>query len=181
MLFAIPIGYFVSIFLFISGVLNCMEYLQNKPVNCTRATLLNGIVEAGWPIIAATIILLLIQVCRQLERLRLESQGSEPARATTRKKAARLNSPAAEMIHRPAAQAGARPQAQAPQQPVYPNSPIPGGGRVPQYPTTPGTPPPVTTASTPPPPHPEPAPQPHVVKRAPNKQEGERLSFFKVD
>ena len=72
MLLPIPIGYFVAIFLIISGVLNCMEFLDARPEDCTRADLLNGLAHEGWGIIAASCILLLIQINRQLESLRFE-------------------------------------------------------------------------------------------------------------
>ncbi len=205
MLFPIPIGYFVSIFLLISGVFNCLEYLDNKPANCTRAVLMNGLAEAGWPIIAGTVILLLIQLNQQMEKLRLVATVTPPTRTTKQQKkkkhgadieedgegvaagvhrAAPAPAPAVSLagLARPA-QAHASmqpiirtqaepPAAPTPHMPTYPNSPIPGGGRVPQQTAAPA-------AALPP--RPEPVPATHNVKRAPSKTEAESLNFFKVD
>lgn len=213
MLLPIPIGYFVSVFLLISGVLNCMEYLDNKPVNCTRAVLLNGLAEAGWPIIAATVILLLIQLNKQMEKLRLEATTSAPplpgkplkkkkrsaddaepeeeARSSRKAAPAQQATPSVSLaglarpaqVHAPM-QPVAHSQAAAPAQhmPTYPNSPIPGGGRVPQPAVVPAAP--VAPAASPAadlPPRPEPVPSTRSGKRAPSKSEAESLSFFKVD
>lgn len=205
MMLPIPIGYFVSVLLIISGVLNCMEYLAHRPDNISRAVLLNGLVETGWPIIAASVILLLIQMNRQLEKLRLEPSGSSalPVSALKKKKKVITEDKTAIQVqkhHQPVQPAVAppmhpivRPAAQTPapthpHTPVYPNSPIPGGGRVPQpaaaIPAAPATPPAPTavpTASTPLPPRPEPIPPTRSAKRAPNPEEAGKLSFFKVD
>ena len=70
MFFAIPLGYFVAVFLLISGVMSGLEFLANRPENCTRAVLLMGLVEAAWPVLAAAVVLLLIQINKQLESLR---------------------------------------------------------------------------------------------------------------
>lgn len=213
MLFAIPIGYFVSVSLLISGILNCMEYLDNKPVNCTRAVLLNGLAEAGWPIIAASVILLLIQLNRQLEKLRLEATTSAPplpgkplkkkkrsaddgmpeeeARGSRKAAPAQQPTPSVSLVGlaRPAqVHAPMQPVTHshaavpAPHMPTYPNSPIPGGGRVPQPAVAPAAP--VAPAASPAadlPPRPEPVPSTRSGKRAPSKSEAESLSFFKVD
>ena len=71
MLLVIPLGYFVAVFLLVCGVLNCVEYVQNLQQGIDRATMLSGITTTAWPIISAVVILLLIQVCKQLESLRL--------------------------------------------------------------------------------------------------------------
>jgi hypothetical protein len=86
MLLAIPLGYFVAAFLMVTGVVNCKEYLQNIPEGTNYTEVLNGVVQAGWPLIAAVVILLLIQVCQQIERLRLVASYT-PAPAETDKKA----------------------------------------------------------------------------------------------
>lgn len=171
MLFPIPIGYFVTVILLISGVLNCVEYLNNKPDTLTAAQVMTGLAEAGWPVIAASVILLLIQINRQLEQLRLQAVYT-PAPAGTKakknKKQEQTDSPA------PASHSAvnlaelARPT--HPQVPVYPNSPIPGGGRVPQQPQEADLPS-----------RPEPAPATRSIKRAPSKAEADSLNYFKVD
>lgn len=209
MLFPIPIGYFVSIFLLISGVFNCLEYLNDKPVNCTRAVLLNGLAEAGWPIIAASVILLLIQLNQQMEKLRLVATVTPSARTAKPQKKKKHSTEAEyaedeeQKVHKetpapaPAvslaglvkpiqAHASMQPivhtQSEAPvtpspHMPTYPNSPIPGGGRVPQPTAAPGT----TLQSADLPPRPEPIPTTRSTKRAPSKAEAETLNFFKVD
>lgn len=203
MLLPIPIGYFVATFLLVSGLLNCMEYLNNKPENCSRAVLLNGLAEAGWPIIAASVILLLIQLNRQMEKLRLEATTSPaPSLPKPGKKKKRVTEEAeaapSASKEPPAPQpapvvnlAGlatpiqpivrsqvATPAASSAHTPLYPNSPIPGGGRVPQQITAPPTPPEPAADM---PPRPTPEPSARAAKRAPNKAEAESLSFFKVD
>lgn len=205
MFFAIPIGYLVSLYLLISGVLNCMEYLDNKPVNCTRAVLLNGLAEAGWPIIAATVILLLIQLIKQVEKLRLEAPASpsplsgkplkkkkrsaddaEPGEEVrSRRKAAPAPQPTPSVslvglarpaqVHAPMQiDAHSQAAAVAPHMPTYPNSPIPGGGRVPQQA---GSSAPAAAL----PPHQQPVPATQNLKQVSGKAEAESLSFFKVD
>ncbi|MBQ9828783.1 MAG: hypothetical protein IJO38_00425 [Akkermansia sp.] len=181
MLFPIPIGYFVSVYLLISGVLNCMEYLADKPVGCTHAFLLNGLAEAGWPIIVASVILLLIQLNQQMEKLRLVATVT-PARHAT-KPLKKKKHTAGEDDEAPQAEPAPQPPPAvslaslarpAQHMPTYPNSPIPGGGRVPQQAANPA---PAGDL----PPRPEPVPATHNVKRAPSKTEAESLNFFKVD
>lgn len=201
--------------LIISGVLSSMEYLANRPENCTRTVLLNGLVEAGWPLIAASVILLLIQMNRQLEKLRLESSAelnvSLPVKGKKKKSRSgkeEADGPGSQVTHRQQAAAPqfgslathpgghvapipahsplqpiTRPQAvpqvapplpAAVRQPMYPNSPIPGGGRVPQH----------AEAASPPlpqPPRPEARPAASGGKRAPGKNEVGKLTYFKVD
>ena len=119
MLLPIPIGYFVAVFLVISGVLNCIQFLESQQEFTSRAEMLNALACEGWGIIAASVILLLIQINKQLERIRFAATPpAEAARPISRKlKAAQTEQPAA-------------PQPKPRQ--MYPNSPIPGGGRVPQ-------------------------------------------------
>lgn len=197
MLLPIPIGYFVSIFLFISGVLNCMEYLDNKPEDCTRAALLNGLAEAGWPIIAGSVLLLLIQINKQLEQLRLQVVV-EPVAGTAGKKVKKKAQPAKEApappqqvpVPTPVPPVGAPvwqgpipatqhaaipittakpmttptpPPVKPTTKPIYPNSPIPGGGRVPQMPTAADT------------------PAPKSSKKGEVQEGSGKLSYFKVD
>lgn len=187
MLLPIPLGYFVSVFLLISGVLNCMEYLAHKPANCTRAVLLNGLAEAGWPIIVAAALLLLIQLNRQLEKLRLNATADSsfpnlPETTIKRKKIVRhdaAETPAAtpapvnlaKLVHpaTPQQPASVPHAAATPQR--YPNSPIPGGGRVPQQPA----------AQPDLPPRPDSGNPPRDARRAPSKAEAENLNYFKVD
>lgn len=119
MLLPIPIGYFVAVFLIISGVMNCIQLLETQQEFTSRAELLNSLACEGWGIIAASVILLLIQINRQLERIRFAAAVPE----TTARPIIRKAKPA------PTEQ-NATPQAKPRQ--VYPNSPIPGGGRVPQ-------------------------------------------------
>lgn len=185
MLLPILTGYFVCVFLLVCGVLNCMEYLAHMPDNCSNTLLLNGLAEAGWPIIAASVILLLIQLNKQLEKLRMEyseapgPRNAKPQKAgknTVGREDAPPAAPKAEVPPQPAAGginlANLVPSAPAhspmrptnsPHTPVYPNSPIPGGGRVPQSP------------------RPEPIPDTRCAKRAPSKTEAGSLNFFKVD
>ena len=150
MLLPIPIGYFVAVFLTISGVMNCMEFLEARPADCTRADLLNGLACEGWGIIAASCILLLIQINKQLERIRFEAAKNTsvqlPQAKTKAKPAQKETTPAqAQPVHTP--------------RQIYPNSPIPGGGRVPLQ---------------------QPVPAPGA-KLPPRKEEPEKLSYFKVD
>lgn len=169
MLFPIPIGYFVSVILVASGVLNCVEYLNNKPDTLTAAQVMTGLAEAGWPVIAASVILLLIQVNRQLEQLRLQAVYTPPESGTKKKKKQELEDSPAPVPHSAVNLAElARPT--RPQVPVYPNSPIPGGGRVP-----------LQHQEANPPTRPEPAPAPRNGKRAPSKSEADSLNYFKVD
>lgn len=178
MFLAIPLGYFVAVVLFISGVLTGMEYLQVPHEDCTRGELLHGLVIAAWPMVAAVIVLLLIQINKQLENLRLVASYS-PAPKDSKKTAKPVRKaapaeetpiPATPAAPNLAALAAAAPPAQAPatapKSPVYPNSPIPGGGRVPQAPAQP---------------QPVPVPPTRSARRAPTKSESEGLNFFKVD
>lgn len=212
MMIAIPLGYFVAIFLVISGLLSGVEFLGNRPTDCTRAVLLKGLAEAAWPIIAGSVILLLIQINKQLESLRLAARYEPPTKDTKKKKKKLIVEEEEEeekkqptcftptfvpdaAPQQPAAQPKPEPPAPAPlpltappmrpvvpvasitpssvppssKSPLYPNSPIPGGGRVPQ----------------PPPPMPPQADGvanlPTGGKRAPRKGENQGLSFFKVD
>lgn len=188
MLFPIPIGYFVAVFLLVCGVLNCAEYLTDIPENHSRAALLNGLAETCWPIVVASVILLLIQINRQLEKLRLQVTAAPAPKAKKKKKTPEEDEemvspvPAANLagLARPApAQGGVQPIVRSqpsPHKQLYPNSPIPGGGRVPQQPAAPA---PQADADLPP--RPEPLPSTRSVKRAPSKSEAESLSFFKVD
>ena len=180
MLLPIPLGYFVSVFLLISGVLNCMEYLADKPVNCTRAVLLNGLTEAGWPIIAATALLLLIQLNHQLEKLRFShadtSAPNRPEPKANRKKVSHQNTadtpaalPTAVNLAKLAQSPASVPAAATPLR--YPNSPIHGGSRVPQ--------PAAPKADLPP--RPNLANSPQEPRRAPSKSQAEGLNYFKVD
>ena len=191
MLLPSPLGYFVSVFLLISGVLNCMEFLNNKPANCTRAVLLNGLAEAGWPIIVASVVLLLIQLNRQLEKLRLNAACSSspnlPETTVKRKKIIRheaADAPATSPAPVNLAKLAQATTPAAPQQPAsapaaapaavpqrYPNSPIPGGGRVPQQPAPSADLPPRPNVTNP----------AQDTRRAPTKTEAENLNYFKVD
>ena len=115
-----------------------------------RADLLNGLACEGWGIIAASCILLLIQINKQLERIRFEAAKNTsvqlPQAKTKAKPAQKETTPAqAQPVHTP--------------RQIYPNSPIPGGGRVPLQ---------------------QPVPAPGA-KLPPRKEEPEKLSYFKVD
>ncbi len=169
MLFPIPIGYFVTVILLISGVLNCVEYLNNKPDTLTAAQVMTGLAEAGWPVIAASVILLLIQINRQLEQLRLQAVYTPPESGTKKIKKQEQEPHPAPAPHSAVNLADlARPA--RPQVPVYPNSPIPGGGRVP-----------LQHQEASPPTRPEPVPATRSIKRAPSKAEADSLNYFKVD
>lgn len=87
MLLPVPIGYFVAIFLMISGLLNCMEFLNSHEEFSSRAELLNGLACNGWGIIASSVILLLIQINKQLENLRFAavSATTSPIKTTKTK------------------------------------------------------------------------------------------------
>lgn len=174
MLLPIPIGYFVSIFLLISGTLNCLEYLANKPENCTRAVLLNGLAEAGWPIIAGTVILLLIQLNKQMEQLRLHAAVDVPSsnRKASRKSATASqetarNTPHVNLVHL----AKPTPHVETPVQPASPPC-------TPKHPAAPVQKREINN-QIPIPPRAEPAPSTHSDKRASGKSES--LSYFKVD
>ena len=160
MLLPIPIGSFVAIFLIISGVLNCMDFLDARPEDCTRADLLNGLAHEGWGIIAASCILLLIQINRQLESLRFEAAKNTPAPIPQKKVKAKVKSEQKEEKEQKEQEPApaSTPPVNVPRQ-VYPNSPIPGGGRVPQTQATP-------------------APGAKLPTR---REEPEKLSYFKVD
>lgn len=223
MMFAIPIGYFIAIFMFVSGLYGAVDFLQHKPADCANALVFKKLIEAAWPMAVSAIILQLIQMNRQLEDLRLNASYSPDERPAPKKKklkkvvrveeeekepapAARAAAPAsmpatAPQVHIPASipathatpaiastppmkpvvpmpnlapapVAAAQHPAPAPipisagKTPLYPNSPIPGGGRVPQ------APPPQADGID---------KLPSGGKRAPRKGEHQELSFFKVD
>ena len=163
MLLVIPLGYFIAVFLLVCGVLNCVEYVQNLQQGIDRATMLSGITSTAWPIIAAVVILLLIQVCKQLESLRLaatcptEESNKKPGKSKKQKS-----------NEEPAEQPASTPQPNlahlatpAPQPQRYPNSPVPGAARTQQ---------------------PAAVPQTRVMKQAPKKQaDTQGLNYFKVD
>ena len=163
MLLVIPLGYFVAVFLLVCGVLNCVEYVQNLQQGIDRATMLSGITTTAWPIIAAVVILLLIQICKQLESLRLAATcPTEESNKKTGKSKKQKHS------EEPAEQPASTPQPNlahlatpAPQPQRYPNSPVPGAART-QQPTA--------------------VPQTRVMKLAPKKQaDTQGLNYFKVD
>ena len=163
MLLVIPLGYFVAVFLLVCGVLNCVEYVQNLQQGIDRTTMLSGITATAWPIIAAVVILLLIQVCKQLESLRLAATcpTEESNKKTGKSKKQKLS-------EEPAEQPASTPQPNlahlatpAPQPQRYPNSPVPGAARTQQ---------------------PAAVPQTRVMKQAPKKQaDTQGLNYFKVD
>ena len=163
MLLVIPLGYFVAVFLLVCGVLNCVEYVQNLQQGIDRATMLSGITTTAWPIIAAVVILLLIQVCKQLESLRLAATcpTEESNKKTGKSKKQKSN-------EEPAEQPASTPQPNLahlatpePQPQRYPNSPVPGAARTQQ---------------------PAAVPQTRVMKQAPKKQaDTQGLNYFKVD
>ena len=163
MFLVIPLGYFVAVFLLVCGVLNCVEYVQNLQQGIDRATMLSGITTTAWPIIAAVVILLLIQVCKQLESLRLAATcPTEESNKKTGKSKKQKRS------EEPAEQPASTPQPNlahlatpAPQPQRYPNSPVPGAARTQQ---------------------PAAVPQTRVMKQAPKKQaDTQGLNYFKVD
>lgn len=163
MLLVIPLGYFIAVFLLVCGVLNCVEYVQNLQQGIDRATMLSGITTTAWPIIVAVVILLLIQVCKQLESLRLAATcpTEESNKKTGKSKKQKLS-------EEPAEQPASTPQPSlahlatpAPQPQRYPNSPVPGAARTQQ---------------------PAAVPQTRVMKQAPKKQaDTQGLNYFKVD
>lgn len=171
MLIPIPLGYFVSIFLIVSGVLNCVECWNERAAGGFRAGHLADLAEAGWPIMVASVILLLIQINRQLESLRLEAAREPEAvvPVVKLKKKVPAEAAAAPAMAAAAQVPVARAQVAAPKQ-VYPNSPIPGGGRVPLSKLVPADMPAADGVA--------PA---GAVKRAPSRDEAGKLSYFKVD
>ncbi|MBR5889654.1 MAG: hypothetical protein IKY92_06400 [Akkermansia sp.] len=173
MLLAIPIGYFVATLLLVSGVYSGVDFLLNSPDTLTGPDKLHGLVINCWPVIAASALLLLIQINKQLEKLRLAVHyAPAPSAATVKKKAKKAE--AAEEDSAPMGQqvvttpnlASLAQPAPATVTPMYPNSPIPGGGRVPQASAIPPT---QITDHT------------QGGKRAPRKGESTGLSYFKVD
>ena len=86
MMIAIPLGYFVSIFLIIAGFLNGAEFLSNRPSDITRAELLTQLSLAAWPLIAGTCVLLLIQIAKQIENLHLETDCTPEEKPAPKKK-----------------------------------------------------------------------------------------------
>ena len=166
MLLVIPLGYFIAVFLLVCGVLNFVEYVQNLQQGNDRTTMLSGITATAWPIIAAVVILLLIQVCKQLESLRLAATcPTEESNKNTgkSKKQKRSEEPAEQPASTPQPSLAhlAAPSAPAAQPQRYPNSPIPGAARTQQ---------------------PAAVPQTRVMKQAPKKQaDTQGLNYFKVD
>ena len=163
MLLVIPRGSVVAVVLLVCGVLNCVEYVQNLQQGIDRATMLSGITTTAWPIIAAVVILLLIQICKQLESLRLAATcPTEESNKKTGKSKKQKHS------EEPAEQPESTPQPNlahlatpAPQPQRYPNSPVPGAARTQQ---------------------PAAVPQTRVMKQAPKKQaDTQGLNYFKVD
>lgn len=175
MLIAIPIGYFVAIILLASGVYSGMDFLQNRPENAVGPEVLHELVVRSWPVIAGSALLLLIQINKQLEKLRLVAHYTPAADAAPikkkKKKAKAAVNPVEQAVHEEEAETAAPNLAElarpvtAPVTPMYPNSPIPGGGRVPQ---------PAPTAEVP-------AAPAASAKRAARKLEAPGLSYFKVD
>ena len=175
MLIAIPIGYFVAIILLASGVYSGMDFLQNLPENAVGPEVLHELVVRSWPVIAGSALLLLIQINKQLEKLRLVAHYTPAADAAPikkkKKKAKAAVNPVEQAVHEEEAEPAAPNLAElarpvtAPVTPMYPNSPIPGGGRVPQ---------PAPTAEVP-------AAPAASAKRAARKLEAPGLSYFKVD
>ena len=168
MFVAIPSGYFVAAFLLVTGVVNCVEYVQNTPEGTNYTEVLNGVSQAGWPLIAAVVILLLIQVCQQLEKLRMAASYS-PEKATEKKQAKKkktagefpteaISAPAPALAHLATEAPAPNTAQQQPQR--YPNSPIPGAAR-----------PPADASPT------RAAKMVHTPKQA----EAQGLNFFKVD
>ena len=147
MLLPIPVGYFVAVFLMYCGIMNCMEFLETQQEAASRAELLNELACRGWGIIAASVILLLIQMNKQLEKLRFAALNAHETVLPIKPKKAKAEQtpPAAASLSNLA----------KPRQ-VYPNSPIPGGGRVPL--------------------HPEKSSAPE-----PGKDSSGKLNYFKVD
>lgn len=172
MFLVLPLGYFVAVFLLVTGIFNCVDFMTILPEGAQRSEVLNGLCLAGWPILAAVVVLLLIQVCRQLEHLRLAagyspSAGAETGRKNKKKKAQQHEEEQPE--NHPVAQPDlahlVTPATPAPQPRRYPNSPIPGGGRVPQ---------------------PAAVPQTRVMKQAPKlpptpQPDSQGLNYFKVE
>lgn len=212
MIIAIPLGYFVSIFLIIAGFMNGAELLANRPPDITRAQLLTQLSLAAWPLIAGTCVLLLIQIAKQIENLHLAANCSPEEKPAPKKKkkvvkheeedeedddapafkpvmpkaepkaepkpaAAAPRNPAPPSVPnipvqppvQPIAPAAAPIPPSSTRTPLYPNSPIPGGGRVPQAP--PPMPPQADGIAN----------LPSGGKRAPRKGENQGLNFFKVD
>lgn len=175
MLIAIPIGYFVAIILLASGVYSGMDFLQNRPENAVGPEVLHELIVRSWPVIAGSALLLLIQINKQLEKLRLVAHYTPAAAAAPikkkKKKAKAAVNPVEQAVHEEEAEPAAPNLAElarpvtAPVTPMYPNSPIPGGGRVPQ---------PAPTAEVP-------AAPAASAKRAARKLEAPGLSYFKVD
>ena len=163
MLLVIPLGYFVAVFLLVCGVLNCVEYVQNLQQGIDRATMLSGITATVWPIIAAVVILLLIQICKQLESLRLAATcpTEESNKKTGKSKKQKHSEEPAEQPENTSQPNLAHLATPAPQPQRYPNSPVPGAART-QQPAT--------------------VPQTRVMKQAPKKQaDTQGLNYFKVD
>jgi hypothetical protein len=151
-----------------------MEFLQTRPENSVGPEVLHELIIHSWPVIAGAALLLLIQINQQLEKLRLVAHYTPAPAATSAlpvKKKKKKAEDAVNADEEPAAPnlaELARPAA-APVTPMYPNSPIPGGGRVPQSAPTSSIPAAV------------PATQVTSTKRAPRKGEATGLSYFKVD
>ena len=163
MLLVIPLGYFVAVFLLVCGVLNCVEYVQNLQQGIDRATMLSGITTTAWPIIAAVVILLLIQSCKQLESLRLAATcpTEESNKKTGKSKKQKHSEEPAEQPANSSQPNLAHLATPAPQPQRYPNSPVPGAARTQQ---------------------PAAVPQTRVMKQAPKKQaDTQGLNYFKVD
>ena len=127
MFLPVPIGYFIAVFLMVSGVLNCVEFLKTHEDFSSRAEMLNELACNGWGIIAASVILLLIQINKQLENIRFAEADSSPSPFKIKKP-------------KPAS---TTPQGKVRQ--IYPGSPISGGNRAPQAPVTPTIPQPEKT------------------------------------
>ncbi len=172
MLLAIPIGYFVAIILLVSGVYSGVDFLYNRPDTLAGPALLHGLIITSWPVIAASALLLLIQMNKHLEKLRLSAHYTPaPAAATVKKKKKKAEAteesaaPVEQQVTTTPNLAGLVQPATV--TPMYPNSPIPGGGRVPQ-----------AAAAIPPT---QIADHTAGAMRAPRKGETPGLSYFKVD
>ena len=113
MMIAIPLGYFVACFLIIAGFLGGMDFLGNRPADISRAELLVKLSAAAWPMIAGCGLLLLIQITKQIENLRLVASYTpeeESAPKKKKKKAANKSKEEAESTPAPPPAPAPEPQ-----------------------------------------------------------------------
>lgn len=94
MFVAIILGYALAAIFALCGIFNCAAYCLDGSQGSDASSFLNGLVTAAMPLLYATILLLLIQVCTQLERMGIQTEISL-LKGTAAKNTAKTKAPKA--------------------------------------------------------------------------------------